>query len=194
MPSLLLSLVAFLVGNRFGTSVPQATVLILINKEFCHALDPTELNAAGANAEDLSDALMEAELPFLSLFGIPTIRASVEPLPGETRLWGDTDVIGLFDAETDMNDVVAILENQPLLGAGFAHKIEQLEDKDWGADGWTISPMRFGERLWICPSWRDVPDENMRQRDVRSRAGVWYWYPSNHLSVPAMARQYRFNR
>ena len=20
--------------------------------------------------------------------------------------------------------------------------------------------MRFGERLWICPSWRDVPDEN----------------------------------
>ena len=21
-------------------------------------------------------------------------------------------------------------------------------------------PMQFGERLWICPSWRDVPDEN----------------------------------
>ncbi len=20
-------------------------------------------------------------------------------------------------------------------------------------------PMRFGERLWICPSWRDVPDK-----------------------------------
>ncbi|MEI9223731.1 50S ribosomal protein L11 methyltransferase, partial [Pseudomonas aeruginosa] len=54
-----------------------------------------------------------------------------EPLPGETRLWGDTDVIGLFDAETDMNDVVAILENHPLLGAGFAQKIEQLKDKDW---------------------------------------------------------------
>ncbi|VFS37146.1 sodium/panthothenate symporter [Escherichia coli] len=27
VPSLLLSLLAFLVGNRFGTSVPQATVL-----------------------------------------------------------------------------------------------------------------------------------------------------------------------
>ncbi|STL84174.1 50S ribosomal protein L11 methyltransferase [Escherichia coli] len=32
-------------------------------------------------------------------------------------------MIGLFDAETDMNDVVAILENHPLLGAGFAHKM-----------------------------------------------------------------------
>ncbi len=70
-------------------------------------------------------------------------------------------MIGLFDAETDMNDVVAILENHPLLGAGFAHKIEQLEDKDWERE-WmdNFHPMRFGERLWICPSWRDVPDEN----------------------------------
>lgn len=58
------------------------------------------------------------------------IRQSLS-LPGETRLWGDTDVIGLFDAETDMKEVVAILENHPLLGVGFVHKIEQLEDKDW---------------------------------------------------------------
>ena len=29
-----------------------------------------------------------------------------------------------------MKDVVAILEHHPLLGVGFAHKIEQLEDKD----------------------------------------------------------------
>ncbi len=35
---------------------------------------------------------------------------------------GDTDVIGLFDAESDMNEAVAILEQHPLLGAGFAHK------------------------------------------------------------------------
>ncbi len=119
-----------------------------------------KLNTTGANAEDLSDALMEAgavSITFQDTHDTPVI----EPLPGETRLWGDTDVIGLFDAETDMNDVVAILENHPLLGAGFAHKIEQLEDKDWERE-WmdNFHPMRFGERLWICPSWRDVPDEN----------------------------------
>ena len=119
-----------------------------------------KLNTTGANAEDLSDALMEAgavSITFQDTHDTPVF----EPLPGETRLWGDTDVIGLFDAETDMNDVVAILENHPLLGAGFAHKIEQLEDKDWERE-WmdNFQPMRFGERLWICPSWRDVPDEN----------------------------------
>ena len=23
-------------------------------------------------------------------------------------------------------------------------------------------PMQFGQRLWIYPSWREVPDQNMR--------------------------------
>ncbi len=119
-----------------------------------------KLNTTGANAEDLSDALMEAgsvSITFRDTHDTPVF----EPLPGETRLWGDTDVIGLFDAETDMKAVVAQLEQHPLLGAGFAHKIEQLEDKDWERE-WmdNFHPMRFGERLWICPSWRDVPDEN----------------------------------
>ena len=85
-----------------------------------------KLNTTGANAEELSDALMEAgsvSITFQDTHDTPVF----EPLPGETRLWGDTDVIGLFDAETDMKEVVAILENHPLLGAGFVHKIEQLE-------------------------------------------------------------------
>ena len=33
-----------------------------------------------------------------------------EPLPGETRLWGNTDVIALFDAETDMAEIVRLLK------------------------------------------------------------------------------------
>lgn len=119
-----------------------------------------KLNTTGANAEELSDALMEVgsvSITFQDTHDTPVF----EPLPGETRLWGDTDVIGLFDAETDMKEVVAILENHPLLGAGFVHKIEQLEDKDWERE-WmdNFHPMQFGKRLWICPSWRDVPDAN----------------------------------
>ena len=89
-----------------------------------------KLNTTGANAEELSDALMEAgavSITFQDTHDTPVF----EPLPGETRLWGDTDVIGLFDAETEMNDVIAQLAFHPLLGEGFAHKIEQLEDKDW---------------------------------------------------------------
>ena len=117
-----------------------------------------KINTTGADAEALGDLLMEqgaVSVTFQDTHDTPVF----EPLPGETRLWGDTDAIGLFDAETDMAQVVALLEQDPLLGQGFRHKIEQIEDKDWERE-WmeNFHPMRFGQRLWICPSWRDVPD------------------------------------
>ncbi|WP_256853620.1 50S ribosomal protein L11 methyltransferase [Pantoea sp. Fr+CA_20] len=117
-----------------------------------------KINSSGANAEELSDALMETgavSVTFQDTHDTPVY----EPMPGETRLWGDTDVIGLFDAESDMEGVIAELSQYPLLGENFRHKIEQIEDKDWERE-WMANfhPMRFGERLWICPSWRDVPD------------------------------------
>lgn len=119
-----------------------------------------KINTSGANAEQIGDAMVESgavSVTFQDTHDAPIF----EPLPGETRLWGDTDVIGLYDAETDMKEIVALLEKSPLLGHGFVHRIEQLEDKDWERE-WmdNFHPMRFGERLWICPSWRDVPDEN----------------------------------
>ena len=117
-----------------------------------------KINSTGENAEPLSDALIDVgavSVTFQDTHDNPVY----EPLPGETRLWGDSDVICLFDAETEIDDVVAELSQHPLLGSNFHHKIEQIEDKDWERE-WmdNFHPMRFGERLWICPSWRDVPD------------------------------------
>lgn len=119
-----------------------------------------KINTSGNVAEQLGDAMIESgavSVTFQDTHDTPVF----EPLPGETRLWGDTDAIALYDAETDMNAVIAILEQEPLLGAGFKHKIEQLEDKDWERE-WmdNFHPMQFGKRLWICPSWREIPDPN----------------------------------
>ncbi|HDU8647001.1 50S ribosomal protein L11 methyltransferase [Morganella morganii] len=116
------------------------------------------LNSTGADAEVIGDELTETgavSVTFQDSHDTPIF----EPLPGETRLWGDTDVIGLYDAETDMKAVVAQLQQHPLLGEKFVHKIEQIEDKDWERE-WmdNFHPMRFGQRLWICPSWREIPD------------------------------------
>ncbi|MFA3791009.1 50S ribosomal protein L11 methyltransferase [Aliiglaciecola sp. SL4] len=82
-----------------------------------------------------------------------------EPKPGEVMLWPDTQVIGLYDAEFDMQRVVSQLEKSKILGKGFSHKLDQLEDKDWERE-WmdNFHPIQFGKRLWICPSWRDIPD------------------------------------
>ncbi|MCK6265296.1 50S ribosomal protein L11 methyltransferase [Vibrio sp. ZSDE26] len=118
-----------------------------------------KLNATKDNAETISDMLMEEtgalSVTFLDARDTPIF----EPLPGETRLWGDIDVLALYDAEADTTFIIDQIKLSNLLEADFAYKVEQLEDKDWERE-WmdNFHPMQFGERLWICPSWRDVPD------------------------------------
>lgn len=116
------------------------------------------LNATNDTAETISDALMElgaASVTFVDAQDTPVF----EPLPGETRLWGDTDVIGLFDAVTEMAPVIDALKAMPELANQMTYKVEALEDKDWERE-WmdNFHPMLFGRRLWICPSWREAPE------------------------------------
>ncbi|MEZ8105790.1 50S ribosomal protein L11 methyltransferase [Vibrio cortegadensis] len=118
-----------------------------------------KLNATNANAEQIGDMLMEEtgalSVTFLDAHDTPVF----EPLPGETRLWGDTDIVALYDAEANTGFIITQIKSSGMLEAGFAYKVEQLEDKDWERE-WmeNFHPMKFGERLWICPSWREVPE------------------------------------
>ncbi len=118
-----------------------------------------KLNATNANAEQIGDMLMEEtgalSVTFLDAHDTPVF----EPLPGETRLWGDTDILALYDAEADTQWIIEQIKASQMLSADFAYKVEQLEDKDWERE-WmdNFHPMQFGERLWVCPSWREIPD------------------------------------
>lgn len=116
------------------------------------------LNSTDRKAEQISDYLEEigaVSVTFMDSQDTPIF----EPLPGETRLWGNTDVVALFDAETDMTQILRLLRQEKHLDENTAYKIEQIEDKDWERE-WmdNFHPMRFGKRLWICPSWREVPE------------------------------------
>ncbi|MGL4474817.1 MAG: 50S ribosomal protein L11 methyltransferase [Shewanella sp.] len=111
-------------------------------------------------AELLSDLLMELGSVSIT-FEDGQDEPIFEPKLGETPLWSDTVVIALFDAAMDLAPVIDMLKTLPYLGENFAHKIEQIEDKDWVRE-WmeNFHPIQFGQRLWICPSWREIPDEN----------------------------------
>ena len=82
-----------------------------------------------------------------------------EPNIGEITYWPSTQVIGLYDAEFDMQKVITNLQKANVLGEEFRYKLDQLEDKDWERE-WmdNFHPMQFGDKLWICPTWCDVPD------------------------------------
>lgn len=103
------------------------------------------LESAGAASVTLQDA---ADQPVL------------EPLPGETPLWDNLIMVGLFPAESDLTQVLLMLELQRNTGAVSNIKLEQLEDKPWVREWMSnFHPMQFGERLWIYPSWSEPPDD-----------------------------------
>jgi ribosomal protein L11 methyltransferase len=80
-----------------------------------------------------------------------------EPDLGTTPLWSNTHLLALFEADTDPANLVAHL--QLLTGGELpAHEIEHIEDQDWERS-WmdNFQPMRFGQRLWIVPSWHAAP-------------------------------------
>jgi len=83
-----------------------------------------------------------------------------EPLPGdEVIYWSNTVVMGLFEANHDMDKTISYLQSIHPDKQEMAYKLEQLEDKDWERE-WmdNFHPMKFGQRLWICPSWREIPE------------------------------------
>ena len=83
-----------------------------------------------------------------------------EPELNTTPLWNHTRVTGLFEADADIEQIRPLIDEKATeLNTDLATKIEILEDKDWERE-WMDSyhPIQFGKRLWVCPSWRDIPD------------------------------------
>jgi ribosomal protein L11 methyltransferase len=117
------------------------------------------LPATEKTAEKISDWLMASgaqAVTFIDAKDTPIY----EPLPGdEVIYWQNTIVMGLYDAAHDMDAVLTYLKKIHPEREKLSYKIEQLEDKDWERE-WmdNFHPMKFGQRLWICPSWREVPE------------------------------------
>ncbi len=110
-------------------------------------------------ADDIGDALVSLGGLSVTLMDAEDVPI-LEPLPGETPLWNHIQMMVLFDAETNTEQLLKIWQNHELSQHTCNPKFELLEDKDWEREWMTrFEPMQFGEKLWVCPSWKPVPDE-----------------------------------
>ena len=120
------------------------------------------LSSSPENSEFLEDMLLLCGAGAVSMLD-GADQPVFEPIKGTTPLWQDTQVMGLFEADTDGDALLDYLGNG--WQATFAntpfpnYKLEILEDKDWERQ-WMdrFEPLQFGSRLWVCPSWKPVPD------------------------------------
>lgn len=111
------------------------------------------------HVDDISDLLMELGSASVTFTANDPDEAVFELFPGDVKYWKTSTVVGLFDANTDMSHIANIIGQQDMFDGQFKHKVEQVEDKDWERE-WmdNFHPIKFGERLWVCPSWRDIPE------------------------------------
>lgn len=122
--------------------MPWLQLTITTERDCAEPLEDLML-ASGAASVTLQD---NADQPIL------------EPALGETPLWDQVRLTGLYDAEVDTDRIgerLAQAWGKPLP----AHHWEQLEDKDWEREWMShYQAIRCGDRLWVCPSWQAPPE------------------------------------
>lgn len=87
----------------------------------------------------------------------------LEPLPNETPLWDEIIVTILFREEEKflIDSLQQQLEENKTDWKISNIRQEELEEQQWERV-WMddFHPMKFGENLWIYPSWSDIPDDD----------------------------------
>ena len=129
--------------------------------------------AAGAIAISLEDAGEEPRF---------------ESWPPDRPLWGCVRVSGLFPAGEDWLGRMAGRMSSEVLETA---RVSDLPETDWIRTGRErITPMRFGERLWVSPTWAELPPEAACGVVVRIDPGLAFGtgsHPSTALCLRHLA-------
>ncbi len=80
-----------------------------------------------------------------------------EPPPGETPLWQEVNVAGLFEENADVQSIVHQAESVGFHVLSTDELADRLWEREWMSE---FEPMRFGERLWVCPTGFEVVEAN----------------------------------
>lgn len=81
----------------------------------------------------------------------------LEPGPGETPLWPAVRLRALFPGSTDPRQAASRLASElgiPVASVGVEFVEDRAWEREWLKD---FRPMRFGQRLWVCPAGQ-LPD------------------------------------
>ena len=111
-------------------------------------------------ADAIGDEMMEMGALSVTLMDAKD-EPILEPAPGETPLWNEIEMMLLFDASLNTKAFLKSWQKNTFSEFTSNESFELLEDKDWEREWMDLfEPMQFGKRLWVCPSWKDVPDES----------------------------------
>ncbi len=80
-----------------------------------------------------------------------------EPKPGETLIWDQTRIVGLFSLDCDLDLIQSVICKQfnyiPLQNWQIERLKEQIWERAWMDH---YQPMKFGNKLWVCPTEQEI--------------------------------------
>jgi ribosomal protein L11 methyltransferase len=122
------------------------------------------LELEAGRAEALADVLLEAGALSVEITDAVAGTPQERPIFGEPgadpgRIWSSSSVRALFDAAVD----VEAIARAALSALGFAAvpplHVSAVPEQDWvRASQDQFTPVRISPRLWIVPSWCEIPD------------------------------------
>lgn len=84
-----------------------------------------------------------------------------EPELGTTPLWSEVKITALFTDDVEQSTIIDYLNQHAPSGIPLLHQFSYLADENWERK-WMdqFHAMKFGQQLYICPSWETVDDAN----------------------------------
>ena len=123
------------------------------------------IEIARANAEALSDALMEAGALSVSVEDADEGTDLEQPLFGEPGMepaqaaWEHSRVVALTDVDADQGAIVAEAAASIGLAEAPAFTTRAVADEDWvRLTQSQFAPIHIGTNIWVVPSWHAAPD------------------------------------
>ncbi len=118
------------------------------------------------HAEVLSEALLELGALSTDLHDAAAGTDGEQLLfgePGEPSgdIWRVSELTALFNSDADIPSIIHAATQAAGLSDPPSYRVEYVEEQDWvRVTQSQFNPIRISSRLWIVPSWHEIPDSD----------------------------------
>ena len=152
--------------TTFGSTAPNYFLLYLNSfsiKVIFMAWHQLHLQCEKANVDLAEALLLEAGSLSIALDDAGD-QPLFEPLPGESPLWDEVVLTGLFDATAEVGSRQTIETLSHEIGAQVQASriwVTAVEDKDWEREWMShYHPIECANNLWVVPNWLTPPNSD----------------------------------
>jgi ribosomal protein L11 methyltransferase len=122
------------------------------------------IETGAAHTEALSNLLIELGALSVDIHDAATGTEQEQSLFEQSNnlpktIWSNVEITALFEEAVDVTEIMQMAAQSAQLPGLPVYRIKKVEDQDWvRLTQSQFGPIEISSRLWIVPSWHQVPD------------------------------------